>query len=710
MQEHGDALDARRHGRCSCASSLGAQVARRRLVEHEADGIRAAPRPRPRSRSRVRRPQILIHSAAHRASGAGLAPGRQQFAHRLRRDRAGCISAGADQRQPVAEPRDARRVLGRAARRFPRRRATAAAAGRAAPRSAAKSICSVSRSRQLRPISTCSSRPSRSRGELAATSRSSASKASSSTNRPCSAAQSSIADEPLARHHAHDQQHAATRRRPAPRAPGTDRPGNPCASPARRTARACRRRGAGARGRRRSAWARSGSSRPPHRPRRRPRAGAPDPACAPRDRRATASAASAPRSGRSRAARAAARGGGGAPRTAARNAASRHALARCRDALRLRVAMSESRPMAVTATASARSVDAAPKAASRSSSRAPSPRSMRVAGARGCAAAASATAPVTSSASAAFSTSASRCGPRSCPSNTARRPAALCAASPPARSAGVQRAQAVARADRALVRSTRPGCTSYSSNGPHRRRFVPARLAVHDEHALDRHAGQRLRHQLRGVAAVGADQAERRLGRIGQRTEQVEHGAHAERAAHRRDFLHRRVVVRREQEREARRGEAVARALLVERQRQAERLEQVGAAGAARDRAVAVLDDAHAHRGDQQRGAGREVEAARRVAAGADDVDGRRPGRQVGRRASERIAAAKPRTSSAVTPLTRSAASSAPGHRRRHRRIGQRDQQLARLGFGQVAPLQQSLERCRAVRSWRVLRLRAGRR
>jgi hypothetical protein len=48
------------------------------------------------------------------------------------------------------------------------------------------------------------------------------------------------------------------------------------------------------------------------------------------------------------------------------------------------------------------------------------------------------------------------------------------------------------------------------------------------------------------------------------------------------------------------------------------------------------------------------------IPAGADDVDGAQPGRESGRRARRRIAWAKPRTSSATSPLLASAASSAP--------------------------------------------------
>jgi len=66
-----------------------------------------------------------------------------------------------------------------------------------------------------------------------------------------------------------------------------------------------------------------------------------------------------------------------------------------------------------------------------------------------------------------------------------------------------------------------PGPDVVELEGSHRRRLVPARLAVDHEHALDRHAGERLGHELRRRRAVRADQAERRLGRVGEGPEQV---------------------------------------------------------------------------------------------------------------------------------------------------------------------------------------------
>ena len=119
----------------------------------------------------------------------------------------------------------------------------------------------------------------------------------------------------------------------------------------------------------------------------------------------------------------------------------------------------------------------------------------------------------------------------------------------------------------------------------------------------------------------GADQMKRRRRRIGQRPQDVEDRAHAERRAHGRDRLHRRVIMRREQEGEVGRGQTVAAPLLIQRHLQAERFEHIGAAGAAGDGAIAVFEHRHAAGGRQQRGARRDVEAAGSVAAGPHDID-----------------------------------------------------------------------------------------
>ena len=87
---------------------------------------------------------------------------------------------------------------------------------------------------------------------------------------------------------------------------------------------------------------------------------------------------------------------------------------------------------------------------------------------------------------------------------------------------------------------------------------------------------------------------------------------------------HRRMKRRREEERDA----GLVEAALDDRRRgrdvDAERLEQVGAAAAARHRSVAVLRDRDAARGEHQRRDRRDVERVRAIAAGAAGVEHRR--------------------------------------------------------------------------------------
>ena len=134
---------------------------------------------------------------------------------------------------------------------------------------------------------------------------------------------------------------------------------------------------------------------------------------------------------------------------------------------------------------------------------------------------------------------------------------------------------------------------------------------------------QRTRDQLGQLRARHADQLTRRAGRIGQRAEQVERGAHAELLA--------RLAPHAASTGETsgrRRTRCPPRRGSVRRRRRrrdvdAERLEQVGAAAAARHRPVAMLGDAHAARGQHQRGDGRDIERVRSVAAGAAGVEHR---------------------------------------------------------------------------------------
>ena len=129
------------------------------------------------------------------------------------------------------------------------------------------------------------------------------------------------------------------------------------------------------------------------------------------------------------------------------------------------------------------------------------------------------------------SASAARCGPRSRRSNTARRAAQFAAASPPLRSSGRHGGnpnsrgstfKAPHRARRHVVGRER---VRWASPHPNRRRRAPPRRA------RPVMPGQGLRHQLRRGFIVGADQLIARRGRVGQRSEQIEDRAHAERGA-----------------------------------------------------------------------------------------------------------------------------------------------------------------------------------
>ena len=76
-----------------------------------------------------------------------------------------------------------------------------------------------------------------------------------------------------------------------------------------------------------------------------------------------------------------------------------------------------------------------------------------------------------------------------------------------------------------------------------------------------------------------------------------------------------------------------------------QRLEHVRAAARLETERLPCLTTGSPQAARQQRRAGGDVEAARGVAAGADDVDGAQPGGRSGRRARRRMACAKPRTS-----------------------------------------------------------------
>ena len=150
--------------------------------------------------------------------------------------------------------------------------------------------------------------------------------------------------------------------------------------------------------------------------------------------------------------------------------------------------------------------------------------------------------------------------------------------------------------------------------------------AVHHPHALGAEIFQNLRQRLRPLLGENPDHLPAHAGRVGERAEQVEDRARAKLGTGRPDILHRRVMRRREHEADPSLGDAARDPFRRQIDIDAERGKHVGSTRTRGQRAIAVLGDGHAGAGHNDRGAGGNVERARSVAAGADDVD------RVGRR------------------------------------------------------------------------------
>jgi hypothetical protein len=119
---------------------------------------------------------------------------------------------------------------------------------------------------------------------------------------------------------------------------------------------------------------------------------------------------------------------------------------------------------------------------------------------------------------------------------------------------------------------------------------------------------------------------------------------------------------------------------------------EIGAAAAARDRAVAVLDDGHPAGGRQQRRSGGQIEAAGGIAAGADDVDRIEQVRQLRLARQRAHRAGEAAHFGRVIPLARSAASTAPASAGASAGIGQQAEQRKGLRPREIAAFQQMLE------------------
>ena len=109
---------------------------------------------------------------------------------------------------------------------------------------------------------------------------------------------------------------------------------------------------------------------------------------------------------------------------------------------------------------------------------------------------------------------------------------------------------------------------------------------------------------------------------VRQRTKHIEGRREAERTAHRGGKAHRRVHFVSEKERDADLIENGAQLINLDVQVDAQRLDHVGRTGLRRGRPVTVLNERNAHRGQHDRGHGRNVDGLVAVPARADDVEG----------------------------------------------------------------------------------------
>ena len=212
-----------------------------------------------------------------------------------------------------------------------------------------------------------------------------------------------------------------------------------------------------------------------------------------------------------------------------------------------------------------------------------------------------------------------RAGAPCWPASTSRRMVAFRVASPPASSDSWSARQAeVLRQDAvALHRAVAYlGHVGHAGDG-----HLVEPLAVDHEGVAGpqrrQHAAQH-RHPARLVdphhLVAGA-------GRVGQRPEQVEDGAHPQLAPDAGHRLEGGVEPLREEEADAHLGDGLLHHRRGRVDVDAQRPQHVGRAGARGDGAVAVLGHHHAGAGHHEGGGGRDVEGVPRVAAGAAGVD-----------------------------------------------------------------------------------------
>ena len=144
---------------------------------------------------------------------------------------------------------------------------------------------------------------------------------------------------------------------------------------------------------------------------------------------------------------------------------------------------------------------------------------------------------------------------------------------------------------------------------------------MHDPGVGEAFALQGQHHRFDESGVGDADHLTAHPAGVGHRSEQVERGRHPDLATRWPGEPEGRVEHRREAEADPGLANTGGDAVGMEFDRDAQQLEQVGAAALRRRGAVAVLAHRHAGPGDDQRRHRRHVDRVRSVATGADDVD-----------------------------------------------------------------------------------------
>ena len=135
-------------------------------------------------------------------------------------------------------------------------------------------------------------------------------------------------------------------------------------------------------------------------------------------------------------------------------------------------------------------------------------------------------------------------------------------------------------------------------------------------------AGVHSGHNRAHLAVGAADGHVCRVGRVGQRSQNVEDARNAERGTNRAHEAHGRVEGARERESDAHFIADFADRFRLQVQRQAEVFEHVGCTALRGGGAVAVLDNLHAGCGSSHRTHGGQVHGGEAVTTGAHDVSG----------------------------------------------------------------------------------------